>query len=151
MQRAQKKRWKRWIGGMLAVAMLGATGCASQGPETPQTEVDGPMVYDGEIEEDREFSDEEIETFAAAYVEVTAIQQDYQRRMQEAEGAERQALGQESSQRAEEAMAAHGLTSQEFNEIAVRLPQDEDLRSRVQAAVQEMEAERIRETEEQLD
>lgn len=138
-----------WIIGLL---IMGGVGCASHGPETPQTEVDGAMVYDGEIDEDAEFSDEEVERFAAAYVEVTAIQQDYQRQMQEAEDeGERARLGQESSQRSEEAMAEHGLSSQEFNAIAVRLPQDEELRNRVQEAVQGQESQRIEETERLLE
>lgn len=126
-------------------------GCASSGPETPQTEVDGPVVSEGEYDPDREFSDDEVATFARAYVQVTAIQQDFQTRIQQAEGGERQELIEESSIRSEEAMAEEGLTAQEFNAIAVRLPDDEDLRGRVQSAVQDIESDRIEETERQLE
>lgn len=125
--------------------------CAGAHTETPPTEVDGPIVSEGHDQPDREFSDEEIERFAAAYLEVTAIQQDYQHRMDGAGDAEREQLNAESSQKAEEAMADHGLTPNEYNAIAIRLPEDDQLRAQVQAAVRDIEQQRIEETEQQLE
>lgn len=134
------------------VSALLWVGCASSGTETPQTEVDGPIVSEGDADPDREFSDEKIFQFAAAYVDITAIQQDYQYRMQEADDEQqRRRLSDESNRKAEELMAEHGITSDDYNAIVIRLPDDDELRSRVQQAVRQLEEERIEETEHQLE
>lgn len=131
--------------------LLWAVGCASTGDETTTTQVDGMVVSQGDDDWDREYSDDEVEAFAAAYVEVTNIQQRYQRQMAEADEAQRQELSRESAVRAEEAMLSHGVTPQEYNGIAVRLPDDEELRQRVRDAVQELEAQRLEETQRNLE
>lgn len=133
------------------VAGLLVVGCASSGPETPRTEVDGLVVVDGDEDFDREFSDAEVATFAAAQLEVRAIQQRYQAQIAEAEGEERQHLIAEGDQRTEAAIAEQGMTTGDYNSIAVRLPDDEELRERVGVAMQELEAQRIEETEQQLE
>lgn len=134
------------------VSVLVLVGCASSDPDTPKTEVDGPIVSEGEYDPDREFSDEEVATFAATYLDVTSVQQDYQRRIQEAEDEqERRRLSDESNQKAEELMAEHGITPDEYNAIVLRLPDDDELRGRVQQAVRQIEEERIEETEQQME
>ena len=138
----------------LMIASLAAVliaGCASNEPQTPQTEVDGPIVSQADYDPDREFSDEEVASFAAAYLEVTSIQQQYQTRIEAAEGVERQELSSQSTVESEEAMEAHGLTPETYNAIAIRLPDDDELRMRVQSEVRQLEQERIEETEQQLE
>lgn len=141
--------WKTGLA--IATVALLLAGCASNTErETPETEVEGPIVSEAD-HADREFSDEEVENFAAAYIEVTAIQQDYQVKIQEAEGAEREQLEAESRAETEAVMAEYGMTPEEYNAIAVRLPEDDELRQRVQQAVQELEQQRVEETEQQLE
>ena len=138
----------------LMIASLAAVliaGCASNEPQTPQTEVDGPIVSQADYDPDREFSDEEVASFAAAYLEVTTIQQQYQTRIEAAEGVERQELSSQSTVESEEAMEEHGLTPETYNAIALRLPEDEELRMRVQSEVRQLEQDRIEETEQQLE
>ena len=132
------------------VAVLSA-GCASNEPQTPQTEVDGPIVSEADFDPDREFCDEEVASFAAAYLEVTSIQQQYQTRIEAAEGVERQELSSQSTVESEEAMEEQGLTPEEYNAIAIRLPEDDELRTRVQSEVRQLEQDRIEETEQQLE
>ncbi len=127
-------------------------GCASSGDDGPTTEVDGPIVSEAQFDEDRQFSDEEVISFAGAYIEVTAVQQKYQHRMQDAEDEQQlQQLSDESAIKAEEAMGEHGLTPAEYNAIVVRMPDDDELRGRVQQAIHDIEEERIEETERQLE
>lgn len=126
--------------------------CASSGQETPQTEVDGPVVSEAQHDPDREFSDDEVDSFAAAYIDVTSVQQDYRQRIQAADDEQmRQQLSEQSNAEAEEKMREHGMTPAQYNAIAVRLPEDDELRQRVQQAVQQLEEERIEETEQQLE
>lgn len=125
-------------------------GCASQ-PETPQTEVDGPVVSEGHYE-DREFTEDEIDSFARAYLEVTAIQQQYQAEIERTESPEeRQRLSHESTVESEAAMQEHGIVPETYNEIALRLPDDDDLRARVHETIRDIEEERIEETQRQLE
>lgn len=134
---------------VLAILLV---GCASSGQEGPTTQVDGPIVSEGGDDLDREFSDEEVASFAAAYLDVTSVQQDYQHRMQEAEDEQlRQQLSDESNRKAEEVMMEHGITPADYNAIVVRLPEDDELRGRVQEAIRQIEEERIEETERQLE
>lgn len=131
--------------------ILMAFGCASSDPDPPPTEVDGMVVADGEEERDYEFTDEEIAQFAEAYVEVMALEQQYEVQIQEADESEREQLAAERDERAEEAIEASGMTSEEFNTIAVLVPRDEELRARVHEAIQQRDEQRIEETERQLE
>ncbi len=135
---------------LAATALLIFAACAGAQRETPQTEVDGPIVSEGD-DLDREFSDEEVMAFAAAYPEVTAIQQDYQSRIEHADDAERQQLNAESRVKSEETMAEHGISPEEYNAIAIQMRDDDELRGRVQSAMRQMEQQRIEETEQQLE
>lgn len=137
----------------MAMALAIGIGCASGGDEGSRTEVEGMVVSDsvGDQDWDREYTDDEVQAFAAAYTEVTSIQQDYQRRMADVDEAQRQQLSQESAARSEEAMGEHGISPDQYNAIAIRLPDDEDLRQRVAQAVQQMESERREETQRTMD
>ncbi len=134
---------------VFAMSCLFVIGCSSS-PEPPPTEVDGMVVSEGEDDMEREFSDEEVALFAETWVEVTAIQQQYETQMQEAEPAERDELVEESTMRSEEVIVEKGMTPQEYNAIAVRMPNDDELRQRVRTAIQQRDAQRVEETERQL-
>lgn len=139
---------------LVSLSFFLLAGCAST-PEpesSSQTRVSGgTFVYDGD-DLDREYSDEEIERFARAYIEVMAIQQRYHVPIQQAPtDVERQALIEESEEMSAEVIVSHGMTLQEFNAIAVRMPQDDEIRGRVQRAIQAQEEERLRELQEAQD
>lgn len=143
-----KYRWMSIVSLMSALVLI---GCASGQQETPQTEVDGPIVSQADYDPDREFSDEEVSRFAAAYMAITAIQQDYQTRMEGADAMERERLSAESDEKVEETMGDHGLTPEDYNAIAVRLPDDDQLRARVHEAIRDIEQQRIDQTQQQLE
>ena len=134
-----------------ASALLFVVACSSSEPATPQTKVDGMVVSDGTGDMDRELTAEEVAQFAEAYVEVTAIQQQFAIRLQEADEMEHEELIEERDRRSEEAIYDSGMTSEEFNFIAVRLPDDDALRARVRTAIQERDEQRIEETGQQLE
>ncbi len=138
-------------GMIIAVVVVLMVSCGSSGPQTPQTQVDGLVVVDGDQDFERQLSDEEVASFAAAQLEVQGIQQRYQAQIAEAEGQERQQLIAEGDRRTEEAITEHGMSTQDYNIIAVRLPDDPELRERVQIAMQQLEKQRIEETEQQLE
>lgn len=136
----------------LTMSLLGlAFGCASTGEEDSGTSVEGAVVSQGDEDWDREYSDEEVESFAAAYVEVTSIQQRYQSQMPEADEDERAELSRQSASESEEAMLAHDVSPDQYNAIVLRLPDDEELRERVRTAVQKLESQRIEETQQNMD
>ncbi len=134
------------------VSALLLIGCTSSGPQTPTTEVDGLVVSEGDHDPDRQFSDEEVANFAAAYLSVTSLQQEYQLRIQEAQDdEERRRLSDESNEKTEEAMGDHGITPDEYNAIVFQMRDDEELRGRVQQAIRQLEEARIEETERHLE
>lgn len=136
-----KKTW-RWAVLLIAGIALGA--CASTGEEErTTTTVSGGFVAD-EADMQGEVTDEEVERFAQAYIEVMAVQQQYHPRIQRAEPSERDALAEEGEEKVEAIIASYGMTTPQFNAIAVRLPLDEELRRRVQIEIQAQEEERLR-------
>lgn len=130
---------------LLASFFMGA--CASTKDEPPRTEVRGTFVADA-AEMEREIDDEEVALFAEAYVEVMAIQQRYHRSITEADGEDQTRLIEESEAEIEEAILRQGLTTDQFNGIAVRMPLDDELRGRVQVQIKEREARRLQELRE---
>lgn len=129
------------VGGLFAALVL-AMGCASAEPQS-QTKVDGQFVSDGS-DWDREISDEEVETFANAYIEVNAIQQQTHPEIQRADPEQRAALIEASDERVEEVIRSHGMTVEQYNSLAVRLADDDELRGRVQQEIAAREDERLR-------
>lgn len=130
---------------LLASFSLGA--CASTKDEPSRTEVRGAFVADA-ADMEREIPDEEVALFAAAYVEVMAIQQQYHHRITQAQGEAQAVLIEESEAEIEASIARQGLTTEQFNAIAVRLPLDDELRGRVQSEIQAQEEARLQELRE---
>lgn len=142
---------KRFTTIAIATICLLLAGCANSQSNTPTTEVEGPIVSESQPGQDREFTDEEIEGFAAAYNRVTSIQQEYQTQIAEAEGAERERLQTESRQKTEEVMNEAGVTPETYNAIAIQMSDDPELRERVQQALQKRNEERVEETQQQME
>lgn len=82
-------------------------------------------------------SDEEIESFAAAMSDVQQLGQEWTQRMEETEDQEE--LSEMQQQAQEEMIGAiedHGMTVEEYNEIATAAQQDPELAQEIQAAAQ---------------
>ena len=137
----------RWLGNLsfiLVVLFLGASmacGTSASEERTSTTVSGGSFVADGDL---GEVSDEEIKSFASAYIEVMAVQQQYHHRIQAAQGDDRDALARESENKIEEIITSYEMSSARFNSIMVHLPTDDDLRRRVQIEIQAQEEERLR-------
>ena len=127
-----------------------AMACSSSGEQPSSTHVEGMVVVD-QADLDREFTDEEVAQFAEAYTRVTAIQQQYDAKMLEDEYADHGALIEERDALVDEAIHDSGLTHEEYNLIAVILPDDDELRQRVREAIRDRDERRVRETERTLE
>ncbi len=100
-----------------------------------------PMTVAGEMEMEEppqvEVSDEEIQAFAAAMMDVQELGQEWTQRMQETEDQEELSQMQQEAQ--EEMIGAiedHGMTVEEYNEIATAAQQDPELAQEIEQAVQ---------------
>lgn len=81
-----------------------------------------------------EITDEQIEQFADVQSDIREITQEYSSRLQEVEDPDAAAqLQQEASQLMVEAVEDIGLDVETYNNIAVALESDEDLRNRVES------------------
>jgi len=82
-----------------------------------------------------EVSDADIEAFAAALIDVQQIGQDWTQRMQEAEDQDEIAqMREDAREEMTVAIEEHGLTVQEYNEIATAAQGDPELAQRIQQA-----------------
>lgn len=82
-------------------------------------------------------SDQEVKSFAAAYVEVVEIQQELQYRMAETETPqEQQQVREEATAQMVDAVQKHEISPEDFDEMAERLETDDRLRARVQNEIQ---------------
>ena len=82
-----------------------------------------------------EISDAEIEAFAAALIDVQEIGQAWTQRMQEAEDQEAIAeMREEARAEMTAAIEEHGLTVEEYNQIATAAQDDPELAQRIQQA-----------------
>lgn len=82
-----------------------------------------------------EVSDADIEAFAAALIDVQQIGQDWTQRMQEAEDQDEIAqMREDAREEMTVAIEEHGLSVQEYNEIATAAQGDPELAQRIQQA-----------------
>ncbi|MGM8226882.1 DUF4168 domain-containing protein [Cellvibrio sp. ARAG 10.3] len=80
-----------------------------------------------------QISEEKVDQFVTAYVEVQKINQEYSEQLQATEAPEKATeLQQEAQTKMQEAVADSGLTIPEYQQIASRAGQDQDLRARIQ-------------------
>lgn len=111
---------------MLAVTSLGAFAAHAQVPAdaggAPQQPVDQATV----------------QSFAAAYGSVLAIQEEYGARLQQVDTQEEaQNLQQEAQAKMMTAVEDEGVSVQQYNELAARMEQDEALRQQVLSVLAE--------------
>ena len=80
-----------------------------------------------------QISEEKVDQFVTAYVEVQKINQEYSEQLQATEVPEKATeLQQEAQTKMQEAVTDSGLTIPEYQQIASRAGQDQDLRARIQ-------------------
>lgn len=80
-----------------------------------------------------QISEEKVDQFVTAYVEVQKINQEYSEQLQATEVPEKATeLQQEAQTKMQEAVTESGLTIPEYQQIASRAGQDQDLRTRIQ-------------------
>jgi len=102
---------------------------AQEGSEGDAAGQDAPTV---------DVSQEQIQAFAAAMVEVQQLGQEWTQKMQQTEDQEE--LSQMQQQAQEEMMGAiedQGMTVEEYNEIATAAQQDQELAQQIQQAAQQ--------------
>ena len=102
-------------------------------PETELERTDGTAAP---------LSEEKVETFARAFLQVMNIQQEFDAKMQSASSpSEVESLQLEGQKRAEQAVTEQGMSVEEFKEIGQALGTDTELRQRVEAKIQELQNE----------
>jgi flagellar biosynthesis component FlhA len=108
--------------GLLCVPVLANAEAASTQPATPATQQTQVQV-----------SEEKIDQFVTAYVEVQKINKEYSEQLQTAEEPEKATeLQQEAQTKMQKAVTDTGLTIPEYQQIASLAGQDAELRSRIQ-------------------
>lgn len=116
----------------LAILSISAGLCAAPlalAETAPQTTTSTTPVTQAQPQ----ISEEKVDQFVTAYVEVQKINQDYSEQLQAAEVPEKATeLQQEAQTKMQEAVTDSGLTIPEYQQIASRAGQDQDLRARIQ-------------------
>lgn len=85
-----------------------------------------------------EVSDQQLEQFADAQLQITEIQQDFAGRLQEVDDPEQaHELQVQANEEMTEAVEEIGLSVQDFNEIAMAIQNDPELQQRLTALLQD--------------
>ncbi|MGY6629799.1 MAG: DUF4168 domain-containing protein [Wenzhouxiangella sp.] len=85
-----------------------------------------------------EVSDQQLEQFADAQIQITEIQQDFAGRLQEVDDPEQaHELQVQANEEMTEAVQEIGLSVQDFNEIAMAIQNDPELQQRLTALLQD--------------
>ena len=97
-----------------------------------------PMPQQQEVPE---VSDDQIQAFVDAYVAVNEVREEYTARMQEAEDQEAaQALQMEANEAMSAAIEDSGLSVEEYQEVAMAVSADPDVREQVTQMLEEQGA-----------
>lgn len=98
------------------------------------------MAYEDDMDAgapDIEVSSAEVESFAAAMLDVQQLGQEWTQRMQETEDQEELSqMQQEAQEEMISAIEDHGMTVEEYNEIATAAQQDPELAQEIQQAAE---------------
>lgn len=116
---------------MLAISLLAAPAAAqeTEADESPAQQV-------------AEVPDQELRTFAEAYLQIAQVRQQMQSDLGQAGSQEeRSTIQQEANQQMGSILQDHGLSPQRYREITQTLNQDPAQRSEFQQLVQEMQGE----------
>lgn len=121
----------------LAILSISAGLCAAPfalAETAPQTTAPGAATTATQAQ----IPDEKVEQFVEAYVEVQKINRDYSEQLQSTEVPEKATeLQQEAQTKMQEAVTDSGLTIPEYQQIATRAGQDQELRNRIQQKMAE--------------
>lgn len=110
--------------GLLCVPSLVSAEAATTKPATATTQQAQPQT---------QVSEEKVDKFVTAYVEVQKINKEYSEQLQGAEQPEKATeLQQEAQTRMQKAVTDTGLTIPEYQQIASLAGQNEELRSRIE-------------------
>ena len=136
--------------GMALAQAGGYGGGGQQGGQPPQQEGAPPAGQEGappagqqqpgapEQAEQPSFDEDTLKQFAGAYSEVQDIRDDYMAKIQEADDAETaQELQQEAQSKMVDAVTEAGVEVTEYNEIAMRMGQDQEFAQRVMSLAEE--------------
>ncbi|NHK26991.1 DUF4168 domain-containing protein [Parvularcula flava] len=121
----------------LAGTAAAALTIAGAAPAFAQEAQSAPTQLQQQMAEAKPVTDAEIDTFITATMEVQTIVQQWQPKLEEAQGTENAATVQQEMQVAlKEAVEDEGMTAQRYNQIYVMASQDEALATRIQEAAQ---------------
>lgn len=135
-------RTTRLIGGIAAALMLAlapmAGAIAGDGADDGAQAGAGNGSQQAGAASGEPVTDAQLEKFAAAYGKLQKMRQAYGQKMKQAEDkAERKQLRKEGQQKMVSAIRSAGLEIAEYQRIGRKLSQDKELRSRLQALLQE--------------
>lgn len=114
-----------------ALMLAGASPALAQEAQTSPTGLQQQMA------EAKPVTDDEIDTFITATMEVQTIVQQWQPKLEETQGTdEAAAVQQEMQAELQAAVEDEGMTAERYNQIYVMASQDEALATRIQEAAQ---------------
>jgi|GEM_PF-1745010 len=121
--------------GMMASPLVLAQGQPQEQQQQQQQQEAQPMP---EQQEAPEVSDSQVEAFVDAYVAVNDVREEYTERLQNAEDQEEaQQLQQEANDAMSEAIADSGMDVEEYQEVAMAVNADPDVREQVTEMLEE--------------
>ncbi|GGD07116.1 DUF4168 domain-containing protein [Aquisalinus flavus] len=124
---------KKALAGTAAAALMlaGAT------PAFAQEAQSAPGALQQQMAEAKPVTDDEIETFITVTMEVQTIVQQWQPKLEEAQGTEKAATVQQEMQaELKSAVEDEGMTAERYNQIYAMASQDEALATRIQEAAE---------------
>lgn len=126
------------ISGFVASPAAFGQAQGQQGQQGQQQEAQ-PMPQ--EQQEAPDVSDEQIEQFVDAYINLSDVREDYTTRVQEAEDQEEaQAIQEEANEAMTAAIEDAGLSMEEYQEVAMAINADSEIRERVTSMLEERDA-----------
>lgn len=128
----------KWVAALVAAGLIAVPAAHAQQQPPPQQQQQQPPPEQQRQQPPQqppepqvEVTDEKLHAFADAYVEIEDIREQYQPQLEEVEDPERaQELQREANLEMMEVIEAQGMTPEEYNEIAMAVSQDEELRTR---------------------
>lgn len=126
------------ISGLVASPAAFGQAQGQQGQQGQQQEAQ-PMPQ--QQQEAPDVSDEQIEQFVDAYINLSDVREDYTTRVQEAEDQEEaQAIQEEANEAMTAAIEDAGLSMEEYQEVAMAINADSEIRERVTSMLEERDA-----------
>lgn len=128
MRHLRSRRCLAAILGLGLAAASVAPAAAQSGAATRPADPASP----GAVQQQSQYSDDDLKAFAVAALEVRQIREDYTPKVQSADSPEkRQTISREATDRMVEAVEKHGLTAEKYNNIYAASQSDPTLAERV--------------------